>query len=99
MQTQQPQPGSTRASLRQKHGLDCYDEAETEFLTGRGWQRFDEVRPDDLLAAVDATTGELRWERYLERFDQIYSGPLYTVEAYLTRCRVTPNHRMLVSPA
>jgi hypothetical protein len=99
MQTKEPQPGSKRAALREKHGYDCYDEAETEFLTDQGWKRFDDVDVTHRLGTVDILSGRLRWEKPLERIDKEYSGSLYTIEPYLMRCVVTPNHRMLVSPA
>ncbi len=51
-----------------------------------------------LLAVVAPTTGELRWEHFTERIDRQFTGPIYTVEPAMSRCVVTPNHHMLVSP-
>ena len=80
-------------------GYDCYLESETEFLTDSGWKRFDDVAPGDKVAAVDPATGELRFETPLGRIDKLHRGSCYVVEPALSRCVVTPNHQMLVSPA
>ncbi len=98
MDIKTPQAGSKRAADVEKFGFDCYDDEETEFLTRRGWLRFDDVTGEDELAGVDPVTGRIEWSRYQARADKKYTGDLYTIEPYLSRCVVTEGHRMLVSP-
>ena len=98
MDIKTPQPGSKRAADIEKFGFDCYDEQETEFLTQRGFLRFDAVTETDYLASVDPETGRIVFAPFLRRVDNLYSGKLYTIEPYLSRCVVTEGHQMLVSP-
>jgi hypothetical protein len=90
---------SSRRDLIEKYGYDCYLDSETEFLTEAGWKKYDDVEADDSLAVVDPSTGKIGWENYTERIDKPFSGPMYVVEPAMSRCVVTPNHHMLVSPA
>lgn len=78
------------------HNYDCYLDEETEFLTKSGWKKYDEITEDDLIATFD-NTHTIKWEHYLDRYENIYSGPMYTLETSYTRCTVTPNHRMHIS--
>lgn len=78
------------------HNYDCYLDEETEFLTKEGWKKYDEITKDDLIATFD-NTHTIKWEHYLDRYDNIYSGPMYTLETAYTRCTVTPNHKMHIS--
>jgi hypothetical protein len=96
--TKTPKEGSKRAEDVEKHGWDCYDEEQTEFLTRRGWLRYDDVRDNDLLACVDPTTGEIVCHPFEDRISRNFTGRLYTIEPYLTRCVVTEGHNLLVSP-
>ena len=93
-----PDAGSKRWADIQKHGWDCYDDSQTDFLTARGWLRYDEIQQNDLLACVEPTTGKIVFHPYEQCIDKFYTGPLYTVEPYLSRCVVTEGHKMLVSP-
>jgi hypothetical protein len=88
-----------RLDLIAEFGYDCYDDSQTEFLTDRGWKKFDGVLNSDKVAAFDPLTGEIKFETPLSKIDKHYSGLLYEVEPQLTRCVVTPNHNMAVSPA
>ena len=80
-------------------GYDCYAEDETEFLTPQGWKGFDDIGASDEVASFDVLTGELHFEVPVQRIDKEHSGTMYVVEPQLTRCVVTPNHNMVVSPA
>jgi hypothetical protein len=91
-------PTGKRAELVEKYGYDCYDEAQTEFLTPQGWRRFDDVPADALVAAIDPITMQVRFERPNGRIDKRYSGPLHTLNPAMGRCVVTDQHQMLVSP-
>lgn len=88
-----------RQEMVKEYGFDCYDDAETEFLTNSGWKKFDDIGDDDLVAACDVLTNTLCFEKPLGRVDKLYDGILYTIEPYMTRCVVTENHNMLVSQA
>lgn len=98
MEIKTPQEGSKRAEDIRKHGFDCYSEGQTEFLTNSGWKRYDEIVDQDLLGVIDIETGIVKFERYIARIDQKYTGRLCTLESFMTRCVVTENHSMLISP-
>lgn len=87
-----------RKEIRDKYGFDCYLESETEFLTDLGWKKFDEIDYKDKLATVIPKTGDLQFQKPIGRIDKISSEKCYIIDNYLTRCVVTPNHKMLVSP-
>lgn len=86
-----------RAVLEEKFGYDCYTE-DTEFLTEKGWQRYDEIHEATKLATVNKDTGVLEYQHYYERVKKPYNGLIMEFETANTLCSVTPNHRMLVSP-
>lgn len=88
-----------RKELIEKYGYDCYLEQDTEFLTDQGWKKFDQITDSDKIAEVEVHTGKILFSRPLEKIDKIYTGNLFIVEPYMSRCVVTPNHNMLVSPA
>jgi len=48
---------------------------------------------------VSIKTGQLEFQHFTASIDKLYTGKLYTVEPYMSRCVVTSNHQMLVSPA
>lgn len=87
-----------RAGLEQKYGYDCYTE-DTEFLTDQGWLLYDEITDSHKLATVKKETGELEFQNYYERVKKPYTGEIIEFETPNTLCSVTPNHRMLLSPA
>jgi hypothetical protein len=97
-----------RDELIDEHGYDCYLDSETEFLTDHGWKRFDDVLESDKLATFDFIKGKtsgvqrfnsVQFDTPIRRIDRLHSGFVYIVEPQLTRCVVTPNHNMVVSPA
>ncbi len=77
---------------RGKRWFDCYLDNETEFLTQRGWLKYDDVRPADKLATVAPSTNALEWQQYTERVDKRRKGFLYEVETNHTRAVITPGH-------
>lgn len=99
MRTKKPEPGSKRAASIEKCGYDCYEEEMTEFLTDRGWRRFDAVESGDLLATVSVETGRIEFQKPVASVDKLYTGKLYTVKSHMSRCSITGKHQMLVSPA
>lgn len=91
--------GEKRKKLVEKFGFDCYDCETTEFLTDSGWRRFDNVKPQNRLGTVQSLTGEFEFQKYLSTTDRLYSGKMYVIEPYLSKCIITPGHNLLVSPA
>ena len=91
--------GAKRKELREQYGFDCYEDATTEFLTDRGWLKWDDVLSTDALATINIQTMNTEFQLYTERHEKIYSGPMYTFNGSNYRAVVTANHHMLVSPA
>lgn len=97
MKGKNPEPGSKRDQIREKYGFDCYVEHETEFLTERGWKRFDNVK-DNKLATVNSS-GRLEWQMPIANVDKFYTGIVYEIKPSMSRCVVTKDHQILSSPA
>lgn len=76
---------------RGKRWFDCYLDEETEFLTSRGWRKYDDVRKEDQLATI-APDNTLEWQRYETRVDKQRQGHLLQLETQHTRAVVTPKH-------
>lgn len=87
-----------RYQTNQEHGkgYDCYLEEETEFLTKNGWKKYDQISDNDLLGTVNPKTLELEWEKHYSRFDDVYSGKIYTYENRYTKFSVTDNHNLFL---
>jgi hypothetical protein len=90
-----------RAELEAKFGFDCYSE-DTEFLTNDGWKSFDDITDDCFLATVFTKEGitsrkflGIEYQKPIDKFDSLYSGPMYHVYGIHTDSLVTANHRML----
>lgn len=83
-----------RHELEEKYGYDCYS-FDTEFLTQDGWKFFDDIREDDLLATFDKKH-RIVYQKYTERYDNLYTGNLYHFTGYHQDTLVTANHRMYV---
>lgn len=76
---------------------DCYLESETEFLTERGWLRYDEIADDCRLATVNSDGNSFEWQNMTDRFSAPYTGVIHTHESSYTRFSVTPNHKLYLS--
>lgn len=87
-----------RFQMVKEHGFDCHHE-DTEFLTNRGWKRFEEVEESDKLAQFDVVTGELSFDYPIERVKKLYRGVLYEYKGQMSSFSVTPNHALCVSSA
>lgn len=83
-----------RAILESHHGYDCYS-FDTEFLTKDGWKLFDDITENDLLATFDKNH-KVEYQKYTERFDNLYNGNLYHFTGHHQDTLVTANHRMYV---
>lgn len=70
---------------------------DTEVLTDKGWVFWPDYNGSDLLGTVNTTTGNMEFQKPLQRQVFEYSGEMI----YSTNRRidfgVTPNHRMLVN--
>lgn len=64
-----------RAGLEARYGYDCYLD-DTEFLTERGWLRYDEIQDVDLLATLNQRSGRMEFQPFSERVEKLYSGTL-----------------------
>lgn len=90
--------GDKRKQSILEHTFDCYDESATEFLTTKGWRKFDDIEADDTLFVVEPRLGVILCSAVLSRTDTTYSGKMYTIDAHGTRATITPNHNLLTSP-
>jgi len=82
---------------RGKLWFDCYLDDETEFLTDRGWLKYDDVKPVDKLATI-APDNTLEWQHYTERVSKQRTGFLYEAETAYTRAVTTPGHTIWHQP-
>lgn len=76
---------------------DCHVDSETEFLTSRGWLRYDDVDASDKLASFDKS-GRLEWHSYTARVKKPLTCAAYVFETQRMRCVVTGNHWMWAQP-
>jgi hypothetical protein len=90
--------GAKRKELRAQYGFDCYEDSTTEFLSDRGWLKWDDVSAADKLATINITTMNTEFQHYTERHEKLYTGPMFTFNGSNYRTVVTANHHMLVSP-
>lgn len=82
---------------RGKRWFDCYLDDETEFLTHRGWLKYDDVKASDMLATI-APDNTLEWQHYTDRVSKQRTGLLYEVETAHTRSVITPGHTIWHQP-
>lgn len=85
-----------RAAIEAKYGYDCYLD-DTEFLTSRGWLRYDEVVDGDTLATLNQSTGHIEYQAFTDRVAKPHTGPVVFLHPQHSNCAVTMNHRMWVS--
>lgn len=78
-------------------GYDCYLDSETEFLTDSGWMKYDDITQKDKLATLDQHKCVI-YQNFSDRFNDIYSGELFTYENRYTKFTVTPNHKLYLAP-
>lgn len=79
----------------QDHG-GCLD-TETEILTARGWVRWDTIRDDDVVAALDRYNSHILWKPILHRHNRFLEvgEKMFSVNGRCINLRVTGNHRLL----
>lgn len=73
---------------------DCLD-TETECLTKRGWLRFHDISPDDVVLSL-SSNGVCEWSRINEIVSFPFGGELIRVEKTRMSMAMTPNHRVLL---
>jgi len=86
-----------RADIRAKYGFDCYLD-DTEFLTRRGWQRYDDIVDDEAIGTFSTETGAVEFQEPTARLAKTYTGPIHYFRHRYTSCAVTPGHQMWTSP-
>lgn len=86
-----------RPELVEKYGFDCYLD-DTQFLTRRGWLRYDEIANGEAVATINQTSGAVEFQVPTERVTKPYGGPIHFFRHRYSSCAVTPNHRMWTSP-
>jgi hypothetical protein len=89
--------GAGRPELIERYGFDCYLD-DTEFLTDRGWLRYDDIADGEAVGTIHPLTGEVEFQVPSERVAKPYTGPIVKFRHRYTEAAVTPNHRMWVSP-
>jgi hypothetical protein len=84
-----------RKDLYLEHGFDCHTE-DTEFLTDKGWKYYEEITDEDELATVDKDRN-IEFQKFNKRIKKRYTGKIYKIYNNNFKCKVIPNHKMLVS--
>lgn len=74
----------------------CYDE-NTEILTSNGWMRFSDLTYRTPVATLNKK-GELEYQEPTAYHAYPYSGDLFSYESQSVDLRVTPNHKIYISP-
>lgn len=80
-------------------GLAIFDECfhpSHELLTDKGWKCVAEVKPNDLVAQVDATTGLASFVRPEKVITKDFSGDLVALDNQRCSLLATPNHQHLL---
>ena len=76
------------------HAVMCYDDQTDILVEGRGFVRFSEMTSTDRVAALDPTSGRVRFETPTRSIRKTYKGDLITVRSRFVDLAVTPEHRM-----
>lgn len=86
-----------RQDIRDRYGFDCHLD-DTEFLTRRGWQLYDDIPDGEPVGTFDRQTGAVEFQEPTARLAKSYTGPIHYFRHRYTSCAVTPGHRMWTSP-
>lgn len=87
---------TNRPELVDEHGYDCYLD-DTDFLTRRGWMRYDQIDDGEALATVNPISGQVEFQHPIDRVSKPYSGTIVVGRSNHSAWAVTANHRMLIS--
>ena len=85
--------GIGRQQIVEEFGYDCYSD-DTEFLTRRGWLKYDDIRDDDELGTIHSATHIFEFQRYFDRVKKEFNGSLIEYYSRYYNFNITPNHRM-----
>jgi hypothetical protein len=79
----------------QEHGqkIDCYLDSVTEYLTDKGWMKYDDISEDIKIASINLD-GCIVYDNFLDRFKKEYIGQIYVHETRYSKFSVTPNHNL-----
>ena len=77
-------------------GYDCHV-SSTEFLTNKGWKKYDEIA-NEKLATINPKTKEFEFQDFTNRIHKPYKGPIYQIENMFFKSITTAKHRMFISP-
>jgi len=72
---------------------ECFP-VSTEVLTKDGFKFYDDISKNDEIATMNQETGELEFQKYINRTDYEFNGELYHFYGKKIDIMVTPNHRM-----
>ena len=72
--------------------------ANTEYLTERGWKKYEEISSHESIATYNAATGAIEYQVPTARHQYDYDGELIHLKNRGIDALVTPNHRMWVRP-
>jgi predicted nucleotidyltransferase len=85
-----------RLEYLREYGYDCYHPS-TEFLTDNGWEKYDAIMEDTLLGTL-SKEHTLEFQKYDDRIKKYFEGSIYHFESTYTKMKVTPEHRLYLSP-
>jgi nucleoside-diphosphate-sugar epimerase len=74
----------------------CYSE-DTDVLTRKGWQRFQELEAEDEVLTYNLERQVAEFQRPTRHFAFAYEGKMYVQSHDRLQTCVTPNHKMLVA--
>ncbi|MFA5312107.1 MAG: Hint domain-containing protein, partial [Methanomassiliicoccales archaeon] len=76
----------------------CHSE-DTEVLTENGWKKYSDVSKnyDEKIATYNVITGNIEYDSPQAYHEYDYAGQMVTFDGKHYSCKVTPNHKMLVS--
>jgi len=86
-----------RYNIAKENDYDCYVEEVTEFLTDKGWKKFDDVKNDDKLGTLNKSNGIFEWQTPTNRIDKKYTGKIYSFENRYSKFFITENHNLLLN--
>lgn len=73
----------------------CFDQ-ETELLTGRGWQKHDTIREDDVMFSYNMNTGLIEKKPVAYLTKEHYRGKMVQFKSVNVDCLVTDGHDMIL---
>lgn len=73
----------------------CVDE-KTEGLTKRGWLRYDEIRPGDMMLSLNMERNRLEWKPVYDVYRAPYKGDMLRFKHRSFDMKLTPDHKVVV---